>query len=827
MSGLLSLIVCSNFEREVRALASLPEFKDVDFVPLDVECNLVEGRWAGLAESVQALRRNGRPACLVGSFCLTQAAGCLGADGACPTAQKSQCAEWLADKDVLDHLLQQQALLVLPGWLEDWERSVDRLWASDRRKAQDFFRESAKKVILLDTGLRPKIGNALKEFAKFLRVPYETYFAGMGRLKAGLVETILSWRAGRERAELDGRLDAARRQIADYSRIGHLLGTMTRLRTEEEVREDIVEVFRDLLSPQAASYLPADRLAEEPPAVDTPRDRILSLNADYAWTDDRSGLLLKVANGRELLGLVELSGLPFPERREHDLDLALALAKTAALALTKAGLQKALDEERAKSRAAQAELSVSEGKARSFDGVPIGLYRTTPSGQILEANIALARMLGYQDLAALRGINAWDLHLNRGDREEWQSLLEASTFVETFETQLRRRDGTVIWVRDSSRAIKDKRGQVIYYEGSIEDITRKKQTDAASSWNLQMKTSLANVSGRLVRPTPIEEMSALVLEHARRLTSSRTCFVGYTDLETGRLVAAALTDDARDLLAVHPERAGALHAGSGIWEWVVAQKKAIVTNLPTLDPRYTGVPDWHFPVGQFLAVPALMDGALVGLIAVANSDKLYSEWDLEAVEQMAALYAIAVDRKRAEDKVREMSLTDELTRLNNRRGFFTLADQQLKIANRSKKEVFLLYADLDGLKSINDTFGHDVGDKALVETAERLRDAFRESDILARIGGDEFVVLVVDAGDARPGNLAERLQEKFDEGNARPGRRFTLSVSHGLVRYDPEDPCSVQDLITLADKLMYEDKVRKKKDAPGGRPSTRPQTVPA
>ena len=827
MAGQLSLIVCSNLEREVRALASLPEFKDVEFAPLEVECDLVEGRWDGLSESVAALRRKGRAACLIGSFCLTQAADCLGADGACPTAQKSQCAEWLIDKDVLDHLLQEQALLVLPGWLEDWERHVDRMRGSDRKKAQEFFRESAKKVVLLDTGLRPKVGNELREFAKFLRSPYETYFAGLGPFKTGLVETVRSWRAGRERAEVEGRLDAARRQIADYSRIGHLLGTLTRLQTEDEVREDIVEVFRDLLSPQAVSYLAAGRLAEEPPAVDSPRDRILSLNADYAWTDDRSGLLLKVASGRELLGLVELAGLPFPERREHDLNLALALAKIAALALTKAGVQKALEEERAKTRAAEADLTVSEGKARSFDGVPVGLYRTTPSGQILEANAALARILGYQDLAALRTVNAWDLHLNRADREDWKSLLEASNFVETFETQLRRRDGTVIWVRDSSRAIKDKRGQVVYYEGSIEDITKKKQTDAASSWNLQMKTSLADVSGRLLRPTPIEEMSALVLEHSGRLTASRTCFVGYTDLQTGRLVAAAMTDDARDLLGAHPETAGALHAASGIWEWVVAQKKAILTNLPTLDPRYTGMPDWHFPVGQFLAVPALMDGALVGLIAVANSEKLYSERDLEAVEQMAALYAIAVDRKRAEDKVREMSLTDELTGLHNRRGFFTLADQQLKIANRSKKEVFLFYADLDGLKFINDTFGHDVGDKALVETAALLRDAFRESDIIARIGGDEFVVLVIDAGDARPGNLAERVQEKFDERNARPGRRFTLSVSYGLVRYDPEDPCSVQELVTLADKLMYEDKVRKKAGSPGGRPPARPQAESA
>jgi diguanylate cyclase (GGDEF)-like protein len=157
-----------------------------------------------------------------------------------------------------------------------------------------------------------------------------------------------------------------------------------------------------------------------------------------------------------------------------------------------------------------------------------------------------------------------------------------------------------------------------------------------------------------------------------------------------------------------------------------------------------------------------------------------------------------------------MSLTDELTGLNNRRGFFTLAEQQLKIANRSKKEMFLLYADLDGLKIINDTFGHDEGDKALVETAALLRDAFRESDIIARMGGDEFVVLAVDVSDARPATMAQRIREKFAERNARPGQRFVLSISQGMVCYDPEKPCSAPDLVSSADKLMYEEKVAKK-----------------
>jgi diguanylate cyclase (GGDEF)-like protein/PAS domain S-box-containing protein len=809
MARLLNLIVCSNLEREVRAISGLPEFKDIQFLPLNVECDQVEARWDGLAETVQAHTKSGHPVCLVGSFCLTQATAHTGLQGACPTAQKSQCFEWLADKDVLDRFLQNEALLLLPGWLKNWEQHIDRLWPSDRKRAQSFFRESAKKAVLLDTGLYPKIENDLKEFARFLRFPGESYFAGLGHFKMSLIQTLHTWQMEKERERAEDRVSSMRQQVSDYSRIGHLLGALTSVRTEEEVRDDIIEIFRALLSPKKAVYHPAASMSQKPREVDSPQERILSLNADYAWTEDRDGLLLKVASGREILGILELGGLPFPERRDHDLNLALTLTKIAAVAFAKASAHRALKEEQAKSQATQAALMVNEEKIRSFEGVPMGLYRTTPSGQIIDANSALARILGYPDLASLRNVNAWDLHLNQSDRENWQSLLESSSTAE-FETQLRRLDGIVIWVRDSVRAVKDRRGQTLFYDGFIEDISKRKHTDAASSWNMQIKMSLANVSRRLLLPTPIEEMSALVLDHARRLTSSRTCFVGYADLQTGKLVPAALTTDALDQAAARPETNGTAHGSSGIWRWVTNDRKPILTNMPTLDPRFTGMPEWHFPVGQFLAVPALMEGKLVGLIAVANSENLYSERDLEAMEQLATLYAIAVDRKRKEDELREMSLTDELTGLNNRRGFFTLAEQQLKIANRSKKEMFLLYADLDGLKIINDTFGHDEGDKALVETAALLRDAFRESDIIARMGGDEFVVLAVDVSDARPATMAQRIREKFAERNARPGQRFVLSISQGMVCYDPEKPCSAPDLVSSADKLMYEEKVAKK-----------------
>lgn len=163
-------------------------------------------------------------------------------------------------------------------------------------------------------------------------------------------------------------------------------------------------------------------------------------------------------------------------------------------------------------------------------------------------------------------------------------------------------------------------------------------------------------------------------------------------------------------------------------------------------------------------------------------------------------------RKQMEEQLRSMSLTDELTGLYNRRGFMTLAGQYLRIANRQKKVVFMLYADLDNLKLINDKFGHSEGDYAIVEIANLLKEGYRESDIVARIGGDEFAVLPAGYEGDSVDAIASRLKEKLDLHNVNSSRIFKLSLSAGIVFYDPDSPCSLEELIQKADTLMYEQK---------------------
>ncbi len=810
MSLRLGLITCASFDREVQAIQASPDFLNVHFRPHPVSCDLSEASWTGLDETVAACRKDGCSVALAGGFCLTRPFRELGLDGTCHLHQESQCFEWVADRAVLDRLLQAGALPVLPGWLRDWEAHMDALWPSDRKAAQAFFRDVARKVVLLDTGAHPGIDRDLRSFSRFLRLPYEIHPAGLEHFRLALSRIALSWRVERVKTENADRLAAVGQQIADYARIGRLLDAVTDVKTLEDAQAGVIELFRVMLSPRKAAFHSLGSLAARPGAEGSPLDRIVALNADHAWAEDRGTVYLKIAHDREILGVLELAGLGGPERSDHNLDLALALAKISSLAL--ASVQTALELEDARGRAVEAEAALASGEemmTRIFN-YPLGLYRTTPQGKIVDAAPTLARMLGYPDVEALKEVNFWSFHKDPHDRDNKQAYLDSTSMVGIFESQLRRANGTLFWAEDSCRAAKDPRGRVLFYDGVIEDITERKRTKDEHSWFVHLQTAVGEVSERLLLPTPIGEMSSFVLDQARRLTSSRSAFVGHVDQRTGALVPAAMTPDARDMFGDHPAEAGRFHGDSGMWRWVLEERRAIVTTMPSLDPRYRGMPEWHLPVGHFLAVPAIMSGAIVGLIVVANSENPYLERDLNAVARLADLYAIAIQRTRTEDALRELSLVDELTRVYNRRGFLTLAEQQIKVAHRTKKEMSLFYADLDDLKKINDSFGHDEGDAALIEAADLLKEAFRDSDIIARIGGDEFVILAIDIAEGKVSALVRRLRERTQARNARDGTAYPLSFSLGVSRYDPDRPCTLQELLTQADRTMYGEKMSKK-----------------
>jgi diguanylate cyclase (GGDEF)-like protein len=157
---------------------------------------------------------------------------------------------------------------------------------------------------------------------------------------------------------------------------------------------------------------------------------------------------------------------------------------------------------------------------------------------------------------------------------------------------------------------------------------------------------------------------------------------------------------------------------------------------------------------------------------------------------------------------------DELTGLHNRRAFLDLARAQLDDAVRAQRGMLVIFADLDGLKQINDRLGHQAGDRALFEFAALLRATFRERDLVARLGGDEFVVLVTDASGVGHAELVARLAARVDQHNNRGRRDFSIAFSTGVSTFDPSEPEPLEVLLSQADARMYAQKRRRKDEQP-------------
>ena len=190
------------------------------------------------------------------------------------------------------------------------------------------------------------------------------------------------------------------------------------------------------------------------------------------------------------------------------------------------------------------------------------------------------------------------------------------------------------------------------------------------------------------------------------------------------------------------------------------------------------------------------------------------------------LAAAAAGQKKSEISLRrlsleleQMALTDELSGLRNRRGFLLLAEQGWRLARRTHAKCLLVFFDLDGLKHVNDTLGHPAGDGLIIDAAKVLITVFRESDVIARIGGDEFAVLaVLDKSDSAAA-VGKRLQKQIDEFNQKAGRSFHLSMSFGIEELNGASDVSLEDLLSRADRAMYGQKrenMRQRENRPRG-----------
>ncbi len=228
----------------------------------------------------------------------------------------------------------------------------------------------------------------------------------------------------------------------------------------------------------------------------------------------------------------------------------------------------------------------------------------------------------------------------------------------------------------------------------------------------------------------------------------------------------------------------------------------------------------HIPLSDLLSLmgSSLAVLAFLGMVPVTYLLTRSREGEVKKINE--SLQAEILQRKKAEEQLRALSFTDELTGLFNRRGLLTMGAHQLKIARRTRRRLLLIYADLDNMKRINDKYGHVEGDAALIEAADVLREVFRESDIIARIGGDEFVIMAVDSDGAPQEALINRIHQRCILANLKRGRPYVLAMSAGSAEFDIDQPTTLEELVAQADRAMYAEKQKRQKRSPAKTPAS-------
>ena len=421
-------------------------------------------------------------------------------------------------------------------------------------------------------------------------------------------------------------------------------------------------------------------------------------------------------------------------------------------------------------KAMEDELWRAESRFRVlFQKAAIGIAIVDAGGGIIECNPALEKMLGYRE-KEMAGRHFTDFTHEedlQSDKGWFEELLAQKRDNYQMAIRCLRKDGAVVWGLLAVSLIRNNKNEPLYAIRMIEDITDRKRAEEVVIKSRHFYLSLIDEL-----PNPIR----------RADVDAQSDYFNKAWLEfTGRSISQELGDAWTE--GVHHEDRDRLKK---IQSDSFEHRAPYVTEYRLRDR--SGEYRWMVEYGRPIKD---LDGSFSGYIS--------SCYDVQ-------------DRKTFEEKLHSLSTTDDLTGLLNRRGFFSLAQQQLKVANRTKIGFLLLYVDLDGLKKINDMLGHPEGDQALVETASILREIFRESDIIGRLGGDEFAVLALErTRDVKEEEQAilRRIQESVETGNAQPGRRYALSLSAGINTYDPENPCSLDEFISRVDSIMYEEKKAK------------------
>ncbi len=389
-----------------------------------------------------------------------------------------------------------------------------------------------------------------------------------------------------------------------------------------------------------------------------------------------------------------------------------------------------------------------------------GIFQTTPQGRYLDANPALSRIYGYDSpqelLNDLQDIGK-QLYVEPGRRKTFLQHMQRSGKISHFESRIRRKDGSIIWIAEHARAVRSIDGKVLYFEGTVVDITQKKQTEKMLRASEEKYRTIFETTGT----------ASIIIEEDSTLSLANSTFIqltGYTAEDIARGLKLETIVAPADLhLLCTTEKAG------------LSFSKTRTTPLELRIQTKKG---------------AIKDVVVTDAVLPGSQRRVVSLLDIS-------------ERKEAELMLRHQAFHDPLTNLPNRFLLMDRLQHALQRASRGSKRFAVLFLDLDRFKLINDSLGHIAGDKLLKKMAHAVSSCLRQEDTLARFGGDEFVILAEDLNDLpQPVRIARRILTCLEKPFNVNGNSIYISTSIGIVMGSPRYTRAEQ-IIRDADTAMY------------------------
>lgn len=433
-----------------------------------------------------------------------------------------------------------------------------------------------------------------------------------------------------------------------------------------------------------------------------------------------------------------------------------------------------------------------------FENASEGIYQSTPTGKLLHVNPALARIHGFNEpadlVAATRDI-ASDWYIDPDTRARLQRQLDETGRAEGFVAECRRiATGEHFWTSENVRMARDSAGELLYFEGTVRDITADRRAAA-------LGRARGEILERIARDHPLTDILCEIVGTIEQQYGGLSAAI--FRLHDGCLECAAAPALSPVCVAAldnqRPSRIGDPIAGAMLSARTIAVQ---TEQLPPGNALTAAMQQSGY--AAVMAMPIRDQGnAVLGLLTAffASTEDIIEEV-ATLLGEMAQMTSIAFEQSRLAEALLHQAHYDPLTNLPNRTLLNDRLQQAIADAERSETTVAVMLLDLDEFKLINDTLGHSAGDELLRDVAERLRDAIRGADSIARLGGDEFIVVAPFQESADISDAAERLLDTLQAPFFVGDQEVTARPSIGISLF-PDDGDTPESLVRAADTAMY------------------------